>query len=307
MEDDSQFGVSPDDVSGQSSDVGSYNQPNYMPQRRSVSYDPYSSVTGILSGVKRSPGSASAQNAARSSAIYSNDADFYVNTLGDVGAGAALLNSKKGTSVFEMLQPLEFSTGVDKDGNSINETYHVVPHGFSTVPTPKGPQRVSNYELAIARGVKSVPFKGGEERAAGFRKMMESAQPLLESLSKLEALYNKHTYLGNLDPSQDSALAKALEARIQADYAMVMNEAKASGSGTSDMDMTIIEAMTPHRASYTWSRLGGNEMALLKQVRQQVLNKINTVGQDNGIMLVPGRSSRNNSKQKENPYAKQIQ
>jgi len=86
-----------------------------------------------------------------------------------------------------------------------------------------------------------------------------------------------------------------------------MNEAKASGSGTSDMDMTIIEAMTPHRASYTWSRLGGNEMALLKQVRQQVLNKINTVGQDNGIMLVPGRSSRNNSKQKENPYAKQIQ
>lgn len=307
MEDDSQFGVSPDDVSGQSSDVGSYNQPNFTPQRRGTSYDPYSNITGIFSsGGGRSAGGMSAQNSARPSSLYINDADFYVNTLGDVGAGSALLNSKKGTSVFEMLEPRKFVMSQDKEGNYQEETMHIVPDGFSTVPTPRGPQRVSNYELAMARGVKSVPFKGGEERAASFRKMVEASQPLLKSLAELEAIYERNNILTNMGMSTDSTLAKALEARIQADYAMVMNEAKASGSGTSDMDMKIVEAMTPHRASYTFGRLGGNEMALLKQVRQQVLHKVNSVAKDNGLMLVPGRNNKKNS-QTESPYAKQMQ
>jgi hypothetical protein len=209
--------------------------------------------------------------------------------MGDIGGAAALTQSKEGRSVFKMFEPHEFDMGEDGGKTQMQ----IIPRGDKVIPTREGNKRVPIWMLAANRTVNgrrmpvmSVPFKGGDDEAEKYRELLGSGKTILDNLSQLEKLYAKHSVLSGILPTQDSAEAKALEARIMLDYSRLMTNSKGIGAGVSDHDMEIIESMTPHRASRVFSRLGGNEMALLKRTRQQVIEKLRSAGQANGIDLI---------------------
>jgi hypothetical protein len=98
--------------------------------------------------------------------------------------------------------------------------------------------------------------------------------------------------MGGYMPTTSSGLSKALESKIVMDYGAVMNGMKGVGGSVSESDMELIRAMTPQRASTWWTRLGGNEKALLKQVKLQVLDKLKDTARVNGIDLLPETHSK---------------
>jgi hypothetical protein len=289
MESDN-FSVTPDDVRGQSSDQ--YYYPNRGQQYANAGMSPLTELEPLFQ--RRSAGGGGGQqagltNMAQSGSLYRADADFYANEMGDIGGAAALTQSKEGKSVFKMFEPHDFDMGEDGGQTQMQ----IVPKGEKMIPTRDGNKRMPIWMLAANRTVNgrkmpvmSVPFKGGDDEAEKYRELLGASKGLLTNLSELEKLYAKHSVLSGILPTQASAEAKALEGRIMLDYSRVMTGAKGMGAGVSDHDMEIMESMTPHRASRVFSRLGGNEMALLKRTRQQVLDKLRAAGQANGIDLI---------------------
>jgi hypothetical protein len=286
--DSDNFSISPSDVQAQSGDQWYY--PNRGQQYANAGMSPLSELEPLFQ--RRSAGGASQAgltNMAQSGSLYRNDADFYANEMGDIGGAAALTQSKEGKSVFKMFEPHEFDMG--EDGGKMQ--MQIVPRGDKIIPTRDGNKKVPVWMLAANRTINgrkapvmSVPFKGGDTEAEKFRELLGTGKGLLDNLANLERIYQKHSVLSGILPTQDAAEAKALEARIMLDYSHMMTNAKGIGAGVSDHDMEIIESMTPHRASRVFSRLGGNEMALLKRTRQQVLDKLRSAGQANGIDLI---------------------
>jgi hypothetical protein len=214
--------------------------------------------------------------------------DFYVNKIGDVNAGLVLSNSKKGTDIFSMEQPFEYTSGYDiKTKTSTKSRFHVVPAGFSSVPMPDGTNKsLSNYELSKMFKVKTVPFKGGEKEAGEFRAVLQKYQQFTDQAERLRAIYDSNIYLGPMDPDEDSALADSLQEQMTQTFVFIMNGAKMSGSGTSNMDMAKAESMLPRRSAFTFTHLGGNEMAKLNMALEMARGKIDSMAESNGMYLL---------------------
>ena len=153
-----------------------------------------------------------------------------------------------------------------------------------------GPKGVYNgipaHMLARRAGIGSIPFKGGDEAARNFRASIGKLTKMNRELAQLESLYRKNTYLGSLDPSEDSALARMLESSIKTDYLALMKDMKGMGGSVSDNDMAIASHMVPQRATSAITRLGGNELAILRNVRESAMRKAAEVGEANGISFI---------------------
>ena len=313
--------VNPNDVAAQSSDEGSYgnNAGVYQPQRytppkyktplnpfaggESAWATPLTASRYASQPVERQQTQTSARNN-----LTGPDMDFYVNKIGDVNAGLVIANSKKGLDIFSMEQPYEYTTGIDKkSGTPLKSRFHIVPAGFSSVPMEDGSLKsLSNYELAKMFNVKTVPFKGGEKEASDFRMVAQKYQQFTEQAERLRTIYKRNTYLGPMDPSEDSALADSLQDQMTQTFMFIMNGAKMTGSGTSNLDTAKAESMLPRRSSYTFTHLRGNEMAKLDMALEMARSKLDTMAQDNGMMLLQPAGSNNSRSQKAPPGTKKI-
>jgi len=310
--------INPSDVMAQSSENDSYNQnvidysqQRYAQPRTATALNPFAGYESAFSTPLNASRYASQQRpqtpAQGRNSLIGPDMDFYVNKIGDVNAGLVLSSSKKGIDVFGMEQPFEYTQGYDeKTGAVIKNRFHVVPAGFSSVPMEDGTVKsIDNYTLAKTFGVKTVPFKGGEAEATNFRLIVQKYQQFTEQAERLRAIYKRNTYLGPMDPSKDSAEAEALENQMVQTFQFILNGAKMSGSGSSDMDTGRAEQILPRRAGYTFTHLGGNELAKLDMALEMARTKIDTVAQDNGMMLLQPKGS-GTSGQKAPPGAKKI-
>ena len=203
------------------------------------------------------------------------DAQFYAG-LGDYGAVEALMKSK-GAAIFQQDESFELDD-VDEQGKVVKRKYSMGPKGvYNGIPA---------HMLARRAGIGSIPFKGGDEAARNFRASIGKLAKMNRELAQLESLYRKNTYLGSLDPSEDSALARMLESSIKTDYLALMKDMKGMGGSVSDNDMAIASHMVPQRASSAITRLGGNELAILRNVRESAMRKAAEVGEANGISFI---------------------
>lgn len=207
------------------------------------------------------------------------DAQFYAG-LGDYGAVEALMKSK-GSAIFQQDEGVELDD-VDEQGKVIKRKYTIGPKGNYQV---KG-VNIPAHMMARRAGVGSVPFKGGDEAARNYRTSLSKLAKMSRELAQLESLYRKNTYLSSLDPSEDAAMARMLESSIKTDYLALMKDMKGMGGSVSDNDMAIASHMVPQRASSAITRLGGNELAILRNVRESAMRKAMEVGEANGLVLV---------------------
>jgi hypothetical protein len=207
------------------------------------------------------------------------DAQFYAG-LGDYGAVESLMKSKGG-AIFQMNEELELDD-VDEQGKVFKRKYTFGPKG---VYSYKG-MNIPAHVMARKAGVGSIPFKGGDEAARNYRGTLSKLSKMNRELAQLESLYRKNTYLSSLDPSEDAAMARMLESSIKTDYLALMKDMKGMGGSVSDNDMAIASHMVPQRASSAITRLGGNELAILRNVRESAMRKAMEVGESNGLMLI---------------------
>lgn len=222
------------------------------------------------------------------------DAQFYAG-LGDYGAVESLMKTK-GASIFQRDEEFEVDD-VDSQGNTVKRKFLVGPKGSYAMKSPDGKQiNIPAHMLARKAGIGSVPFKGGDEAARNFRITLSKVQSFHRNLAELEALYRNNTYLGSLDPSEDAARARMLESSIKTDYLAIMKDMKGMGGSVSDNDMALAGYMVPQRASSAITRLGGNELAILRAVRESAMRKVLEVGASNGLDFVDSsQSKRTNS------------
>ena len=271
----------------------------YARQNMALGFNPYSEI-GL------SPNKQALANA-RSKAIAESykpqkapdprsiDAQFYAG-LGDFGSVEALMKSK-GAAIFQLGEEFEFDD-VEPDGKPTKKKFSIGPRGNYGFKGPDGkPINIPAYMMARKAGVGSVPFKGGDEAARNFRTSLQSLAKMNREMAQLEALYRKNTYLGTLDPSEDSAMARMLESSIKTDYLALMKNMKGMGGSVSDNDMLLAGTMVPQRASKAITRLGGNELSILRSVRESAFNKVLEVGGANGLMFIDS-----NPKPKINSY-----
>ena len=203
------------------------------------------------------------------------DAQFYAG-LGDYGAVEALMKSK-GAAIFQQDESFELDD-VDEQGKLVKRKYTMGPKGvYNGIPA---------HMLARRAGIGSIPFKGGDEAARNYRASISKLTKMNRELAQLESLYRKNTYLGSLDPSEDSAMARMLESSIKTDYLALMKDMKGMGGSVSDNDMAIASHMVPQRASSAITRLGGNELAILRNVRESAMRKAVEVGEANGVSFI---------------------
>jgi hypothetical protein len=212
------------------------------------------------------------------------DAQFYAG-LGDYGAVEALMKSKGG-AIFQMNEEVELDD-VDENGKIYKRKFSLGPKGTYSVTGQDG-KRVNVPAAMLARraGVGSIPFKGGDEAARNYRGTLSKLAKMNRELAQLEALYRKNTYLSSLDPSEDAAMARMLESSIKTDYLALMKDMKGMGGSVSDNDMAIASHMVPQRATSAITRLGGNELAILRNVRESAMRKAMEVGEMNGLVLM---------------------
>ncbi len=283
------FSVSPRDVMSQGRQEGGYSYGPMGQQYRQMGMNPLAGAQAAFSGRSSGGMGAPAAQMQKPQSMASQDAMFYANDIGDHGAAAALMNSKDGSSNFQIFDPYDFDFGEGEEGVGGKVTMRIVPKGERDVPTPSGPKRMAVWEYARARGIKSAPFKGGDENARGFRDLIGQSQNLLGNLARLEKIYKDNAIMTGFGPSEASTEARGLESRILLDYARIMSGAKGLGGQVSDRDLAVFTAMTPQRASSWFTRLRGNEIALLKKVRSQTIEKLKSTAHANGLDFLPER------------------
>lgn len=218
------------------------------------------------------------------------DAQFYAG-IGDFGAVETIMKSK-GASLFQNNESFDLEE-MDEGGNVSKKSYFISPKGEYNINGTKVPLGL----LAKRAGVGAVPFKSGDMGATNYRSLISRIQKFHKDLNTLQKLYSGNFYLGTLDPSNASAEARALESNIKVDYLGIMKDTKGMGGNVSDNDMLLAEYMVPQRASSAFSRLGGNEMSILKMARKATMEKLFEVGSANGLQIDAPRSggSRTNS------------
>ena len=214
----------------------------------------------------------------------SKDAQFYAG-IGDYGAVETIMKSK-GASLFQNNESFDLEE-MDEQGARVKKSYFITPKGEYNINGTKVPLSM----LAKRAGVGAVPFKSGDMSATAYRGLMSKVQKFHKDLNRLEEIYKGNIYLGSLDPSNASAEARALESNIKVDYLGIMKDTKGMGGNVSDNDMLLAEYMVPHRASTAFTRLGGNEMNILKMVRKASLEKVFEVGSANGLQIDAPKSS----------------
>lgn len=227
------------------------------------------------------------QEAANNADFRIADAKFYAG-IGDYSAVESVIKSK-GPALFQIGEAIDFD-GEDENGR---------PSPFQLVMAPKGSYGVDDgqggvstipaYQIAKRMGVRTVPFKGGDMKAQDFRSLSTRVQKFYSMANQLRKIYKGNAYLGSLDPSNDAAMARAIESNLKMDYLSIMKDMKGMGGNVSDNDMAIAESMVPQRASTAFSRLGGNEMLLLDNVQENVFEKLKGVAGSNGIDLIDTR------------------
>lgn len=282
------FGVTPDMVRQQAGP--SYGYKGRPGELSRAGMSPFAEVAPLFGGGGAGAGRQAQRPAAAQEQKPANpDAMFYSNVVGDVPAAQALANSKDGQSVFQIFDNYDFDLGEgDSEGrNKGNISLKIVPKGDRIVNTPEGPQKLPLWYYAQKSGVTTAPFKGGDEAAGSFRTLLSDSQGLMKNLTTLEKIYARNSVVLNpLDTSEDAAEARGLEARILVDFSRIMSGAKGLGGQVSDRDLSIFQSMTPQRASSFFSRLKGNEEALIRRMRVQILDKIRSSAQANGLDLV---------------------
>ncbi len=288
---DDEFKVSPQDVLGQSNQEGYY-YPERAMMAKQAGYNPLIEAASLFQSKKRGggqqmgmPTGGGSQKAEEKPSAFARDADFYANAVDDIGAAAALTNSKTGRSVFQMYDPYEFDMGADEQDPKVSKktTFRLIPKGSRQVPTPDGVRDLPVHAYARQYGVSTVPFKGGDEAADSFRTLLTDTQVLLGNLSKLEKIYQDNAVLTGFGYSSASNDARALEANITRDFMKVMSGTRGIGGNTSDRDMAMAMSMTPQRASSWVTRFRGNEAALIKQVREMTIKKLKSAANANGV------------------------
>lgn len=310
---DQPFKVSPRDVlsnAGQTQNPSGLAYSAQQQQMQAAGMDPlamaapYFGSGGAMGGMGGIAGKETAgqrtmetAEAKRQSSPFFNDANFYANAIGDIGAAQSLMSTKNGSSAFQMFEAYDFDLGRADEKDPTNPSgqikMRIVPRGSRQITTPDGQTaNIPVWDLARRSGVTTVAFRGGDENAEKFRETLARAQGLLRSLGQLEQHYNENGFMGGYMPTAASAQAKALESKILMDYGAVMTGMKGIGGSVSEKDMDLISAMTPQRASTWWTRLGGNEKTLLKQVKLQVLDKLKDTARVNGLELLPESSGR---------------
>ena len=306
---DDDFSVSPSDVLGNAGPAQPPQAGGYYPAQsaafKAAGMNPLSAVAPLFADAKTRAaygggmggGGGSSGGTRKEPNQFANDANFYANSIGDFGSAQTLLGSKDGRSVFQMFDEYDFDMGTGDDEDSTtpkgNVKMRIVPKGERSGMGPDGkPFKVPVWMLAKNNGVTTVPFRGGDEGADKFRGLLASSQGMMKNLNELEAIYKSNALLTGFGPSEASAKARALEARILMDYARVMSEAKGLGGQVSDRDLSVVQSMTPQRASNWFTRVKGNEMKLLRKVRSQTLEKLKSTAQANGLDLLPESQDR---------------
>ena len=300
---DPEFSVSPQDVLGNAGAQPQPQQPQGYYPAQSMAYKqagmnplagvaPLFATKDVRARYAAGSGGGGGGGPQKAPSPFSQDADFYASKLGDMGAAQALIGSKEGRNVFQMYEDHDFDLGegdeTDPSAPRGKVKMRIVPKGERQGVGPDGrPYTVPVHALAHQNGVTSVPFKGGDEAAERFRALIGTSQGMLKNLNELEKIYGKETFLTSVGYSEASTKARGLESRVLLDFTRIMSEAKGLGGGVSDRDLSVVESMTPQRASHTLTRFGGNEMRLLKQVRAMTLEKLRSTAQANGMDLLP--------------------
>lgn len=280
------FGVTPDAVRQQAGP--SYGYKGRAGEYSAMGMSPFTDVAPMFGGGGRSAPSRQTAPGAQTQKPANPDAMFYGNVVGDIPAAEAISNSKNGQSLFQIFDNYDFDMGSgDPSGRTKGPlSLKIVPKGERVVNTPEGPQKLPLWYYAQKSGVTTAPFKGGDEAAGNFRTLLSDSQNLMTNLKALEEIYGRNALMNPLDPSTDAAEARGLESRVLVDFARIMSGAKGLGGQVSDRDLTIFQSMTPQRASSYFSRLKGNEIALIQRMRVQVLDKLRSTAQANGLDLI---------------------
>lgn len=289
---DDEFNVNPSDVI---SNAGGQPQPSWSQadtaslQQRLVSVAPLfqnQSERGQAQPYGRSSGGGESQKPN----AFLNDAAFYANDVGDLGAAQTLLSAKDGRGVFQMYEGHEFNMGTPSKHNPEGQgkvNMKIVPRGSRKIVGPSGKAiDIPMHELARRRGVTVVPFKGSEANADAFRTMLADAKGVFNTMDQLEQLYINNTFLTPYGPSADSSKAKGLESQLTIDMMKVLAGTKGVGGNTSEKDMAFVQAMGPQRASSAFGHLKGNELALLRQARGKILEKVQNAASVNGLDFI---------------------
>lgn len=300
---DPEFSVSPQDVLGNAGVQQQPQQPQGYYPAQSMAYkqagmNPLAGVAPLFAPAAQRAqmgqmaGRASSGGSEKQPSPFLADAEFYANKIGDMGAAQSLVSSKEGRNIFQIYEGYDFDLGAkdkaDPSTPSGSVKMRIVPKGEREGLGPDGkPFRIPVHLLARQNGVTNVPFKGGDESADRFRTLLGTSQGLLKNLKDLEELYGNNAILTSVGYSEASTKARGLEARVLLDFSRIMSEAKGLGGGVSDRDLSVVESMTPQRASHTWTRFKGNEMQLIKQVRSMTLEKLRSTAQANGLDLLP--------------------
>lgn len=298
MEDNTDYSQYADDVKGQANlTVGQmFGQESQRPKsieelNMSLGFNPSAHLEPTEQYVKARAQMASEQRKAskegQNADFRINDARFYAG-IGDFSAVESIMKSK-GPALFQIGENIDFEDE-DERGNKSQFSFLASPKGNYSVPDGNGGS-ASIPAMAIAKrmGVRSVAFKGGDMKAQEFRTLAGRVQRFYALSNQLKRIYKNNIYLGSLDPSNDSAMARAIESNLKMDYLSIMKDMRGMGGNVSDNDMAIAESMVPQRASNAFFRLGGNEMSILDSTRENVLLKLKEVAGNNGLDLIDTR------------------
>ena len=220
---------------------------------------------------------AARQAAASMQKPMSPDAQFYAE-VGDL-SGATVIQKTKGPSLFTLGE--EYSFG--------GESYAVMPSGqMNAVDAKTGkPFRANVSQYAVQRGIKTVPFRGGDQQADLFRNTLSTTKTLMDNLNMLEDLYEKNNlYIGQLNPSETATKASQLESRILLDSMAILTGSRTLGGNVSNNDVNILQAMVPKAASTYFTNMKGNERARLRELKEFVISRLNSAAEANGIKMM---------------------
>lgn len=204
------------------------------------------------------------------------EAQFYAS-VGDM-SGAMIIQKSKGPSLFTFGEELDMGSA---------GSFMMAPSGTMQAVTQDGKRvsvNVSDY--AARNGVKTVPFRGGDQQAELFRNTLTRTKSLMDSLDELEKAYDDNSlYIGHFNPSETSAYAEQLETKVLLDAMAVLTGSKSLGGNTSNVDIDMLRKMMPKAASTYFFNTKGNEKRRLVELRKIVMNHVMSAAEANGVAL----------------------
>lgn len=279
----------PEDDFGGAADIvrsmpysGPANQPvDPIAVSRSMGYGSIGGI-GIHQGTKQyqqavQMAQASAAASAAKAKPISPEAQFYAS-VGDM-SGAVALQKSKG--------PALFTHGEEYDFGKTGGKYAITPAGDMTMVDTSGnlvKGKISDY--AWQSGIKTVPFRGGDNNAMLFRQTLQKASETFTALDELEKLYGENlAYIGKANPFATSTKAEQVETQVLIGATSILTGTKSLGGGTSNTDIDMIQRMVPKAASTWFTNTKGNELERLKHLRTILQSHLNKAALSNGIML----------------------